>query len=92
MQMYVFDGIGARALNINSPAAIAGAYSVGVAQFGPLSFSTTNSVVLVNDVTAPTTDACQTPFANAAALSGKIAFIDRGTCSFAVKVKNLHNV
>jgi hypothetical protein len=88
MQMYVFDGVGARALNISSPAPIAGAYAVGVAQFGPLSFNTTNSVVLVNDGAAPTTDACTTPFSNAAALAGKIAFVDRGNCSFAVKVKN----
>ena len=88
MQMYVFDGIGARALNISAPGSIAGAYAVGVAQFGPLSFNTTNSVVLVNDGAAPATDACTTPFTNAGALSGKIAFIDRGNCSFTVKVKN----
>ena len=89
MQMYVFDGIGARALNINAPASIAGAYAVGVATFGPLSYNITNSVVLVNDGTAPATDACTTPFVNAGALSGKIAFIDRGGgCSFLVKVKN----
>ncbi len=88
MQMYVFDGIGARALNINAPASIAGTYAVGVASFGPLAFNLTNSVVLVNDGTAPATDACTTPFANAAALSGKIAFLDRGGCTFPVKVKN----
>jgi hypothetical protein len=88
MQMYIFDGIGQRALNVNSPASIAGAYPVGVAQFGPASFNTTNAVILVNDGVATTSDGCETPFANAAALSGKIAFLDRGNCSFAVKVKN----
>src|SRR5262249_32136716 len=35
-----------------------------------------------------TSDGCETPFTNAAALSGKIAFIDRGTCAFTTKVKN----
>jgi hypothetical protein len=33
-------------------------------------------------------DGCETPFVNAAAVAGKIAFMDRGTCGFAVKVKN----
>ena len=88
MQMYIFDGIGARALNINSPASIAGAYPVGVAVFGPTSFNTTQGVVLVNDGVGTTSDGCETPFTNSAALSGKIAFIDRGNCAFTVKVKN----
>ncbi len=33
-------------------------------------------------------DGCETPFVNAAAVAGKIAFIDRGVCGFAVKAKN----
>jgi hypothetical protein len=42
-------------------------------------------------VTSPTTtDAC-TPLTNAAAVAGKIALVDRGTCGFAVKVKNAQN-
>jgi len=88
MQMYIFDGIGVRSLNVSSPPAIAGAYAVGVAQFGPTSFNLTQSLVLVNDGSASTSDACETPFVNAAAVSGKIAFIDRGNCSFIIKVKN----
>jgi hypothetical protein len=88
MQMYVFDGIGVRSLNVNSPASIAGAYVVGVAQFGPTSFNSTQSLILVNDGSGTASDACETPFVNAATLSGKIAFIDRGNCSFVVKVKN----
>ncbi len=48
----------------------------------------TGDLVLYNDDLAGTTHlACAAP-ANGAALSGKIAVIDRGTCNFAIKVKN----
>ena len=92
----------ATTLAINSPAAIAGNYPAGFAQFGPPLTPTglTGDVVLVDDgvgnVTPPTgaagnlsvMDGCNTPFANAAAVSGKIAMMYRGTCGFAVKAKN----
>jgi len=45
-------------------------------------------IVIVNDGVAPTADACQVPFVNAAEVSGKIALIDRGVCSFATKVQH----
>ena len=35
----------------------------------------------------PTSDGCE-PFVNAAAVSGNIALVDRGTCAFTVKVAN----
>jgi hypothetical protein len=47
--------------------------------------------VLVIDPLAPTGDGCETPFANAAALLGNIAVIDRGLCGFVIKVKNAQN-
>jgi Zn-dependent metalloprotease len=83
-------------VRVNSPANIAGVYPAGGAQFGPPLTGTglTGDVVLVDDgvgagvpPAASTTDGCQTPFANADVV-GKIALVDRGTCSFAVKVKN----
>jgi hypothetical protein len=46
----------------------------------------TAPVVLADDGVAPTGEAC-TPLVNAAQVLGKIAIVDRGTCSFAVKVK-----
>ncbi len=88
MQMYIFDGIGARKLQVNAPAAIAGIYAVGEAQFGPMAFNLTQQVVLVDDGLGPGTDACSSPFVNAAAVSGRIALVDRGTCGFITKVKN----
>ena len=47
--------------------------------------------VLVVDPLAPTSDGCEAPFTNAAALVGKIAVIDRGLCGFVIKVKNAQN-
>ncbi len=51
--------------------------------------------MVVNDVDtttgSTTTDGCTAPFVNAAAIAGKIAFIDRGVCGFTTKVKNAQN-
>ena len=35
-----------------------------------------------------TTDGCTAPFINAAAVAGKYVYVDRGTCTFQVKVDN----
>jgi len=83
MQMYVFTGPGTQAITANTPASISGNYPVGVASgFGAQIFNVTAEVVWVDDgvVGAGGTirDGCETPFANAAAVAGKIAFIDRG--------------
>lgn len=81
-------------LTVNSPASVAGKYSVGVAQFGaPLTSSgVTGSVVLgldaANAAGPLTTDGCS-PLTND--VSGKIALMDRGACLFVVKVKNAQN-
>lgn len=76
-------------VTINAPASIAGVKDAGTATFGPQAFDLTGDVVVVNDgAGAATTDGCETPFVNAAAVAGKIAFIDRGTCGFAIKAKN----
>jgi len=83
-------------LIVNSPPAIAGNYTVGTAAFGPpvSSPGQTANVVQAIDPSdgagASTTDGCSA-FTNAAAVSGKIALIDRGSCNFVVKVKNAQN-
>ena len=73
-------------LNITAPSAIADAYRIGLSAFGPALTSTpmAGSVVLANDGVGVGSDAC-TPLANAAAVAGKIALIDRGSCTFVVK-------
>lgn len=76
-------------VNLSAPSSIAGVRAAGTAAFGPQTFAVaTNDVVVVNDGVGTANDGCETPFANAAAVAGKIAFVDRGTCGFAVKVKN----
>lgn len=90
MQMYLWDGPSKTV--VNSPSSIAGTYESveGV-------FSTANRLISVGPVTAqlvyyidsiaPTNDAC-TQASNPAAIAGKIALINRNTCSFVIKVKN----
>ncbi|MGH9873729.1 MAG: PA domain-containing protein [Pyrinomonadaceae bacterium] len=83
-------------LRVNSPAAIAGNYTIGTAAFGPPVSSpgqTANVVQALDpaDGAGPsTTDGCST-LTNGAAVSGQIALIDRGLCTFVTKVKNAQN-
>lgn len=83
-------------LRVNSPAAIAGIYSVGTASFGAVlnSPGVSGNIVLALDTAdaagPTTTDGCSA-LTNAAAVAGNIALVDRGTCGFAVKAKNLEN-
>jgi hypothetical protein len=75
-----------------SPAAIAGSYQFGTASFGPpiSSPGITASVVEALDaanVGGPATNDGCTALTNAAAVAGKIALIERGTCGFTQKVR-----
>ena len=75
---------------INSPPSIAGVtYSIGLAAFGPAltAGGVTGDVVLVSDITAPTSDGCET-FTNGPALAGKVALLDRGVCTFVAKAES----
>jgi large repetitive protein len=80
MQMYLWSGIGRRYVQVTAPAAIQGSYEAQVAQFGPTSFDVSGSVVAADPA-----DGCA-PLTNGD-LTGKIAFIERGTCAFVTKVK-----
>jgi hypothetical protein len=77
-------------VTITQPASL-GSFRVGTALFGPpLSSPGIHGVVVLAldpaDAAGPaTTDACSPITTN---LHGKIAFVDRGTCGFTVKVKN----
>ncbi|CAE6828036.1 hypothetical protein XAC301_36470 [Xanthomonas arboricola pv. corylina] len=80
-------------LQVSAPASAAGKFEVGFASFGPLATAANfpaRAVVTVNDgvAAASASDGCETPFVNAAEVAGKVALIDRGTCAFAIKVKN----
>ena len=85
MQMYVWDGLSASSLTLQPGGAVSGP---GVADFGPQSFNVSGSVVLGQDGTAPTTDACQALGGN---VTGKIVLVDRGLCTFKAKALNAQN-
>jgi PA domain/FlgD Ig-like domain len=74
-------------LQINSPGGIAGLYTVQTATFGAaLTLAgVSGDVVLADDGVVPINDGCEAITNN---LAGKIALIDRGTCTFALKTKN----
>lgn len=79
--------------NISQPANLAGNYDIGTATFGPSIAKSTVSGRLIQATDAanaegPTTlDGC-TAFTNAAVISGNVAVVDRGTCTFASKARN----
>ncbi len=73
---------------VSAPASVAGTYLVGTAGFGPAltAGGVTGDLMPISDLGC----AAFSPL-NAAAVNGNIALIDRGTCSFTVKVKNAQN-
>jgi hypothetical protein len=87
--------LGTPLLTVNAPSGL-GPYRIGVAAFGPVITSpgVTGELVRALDasnVDGPSTfDACS-PLTNAAAVAGKIALLDRGTCGFTQKVLNAQN-
>jgi uncharacterized protein (TIGR03382 family) len=83
MQMYIFNGV--PSLQALAPASVAGNLEAGSASFGAQVFDLTGDVLIPNP--AGTTLAC-TAFPAGTDFSGKIVLVDRGTCTFNVKVKN----
>jgi len=77
---------GTQKMWVNSGGPLNPYYLTGSAAFGPTSYSVTGNLVLVDDGVAPVTDACSA-LVNGAAVSGNIAVIDRGTCSFVSKAQ-----
>ncbi|MDC0230914.1 T9SS-dependent M36 family metallopeptidase, partial [Aureispira] len=95
MQMYLWSSGGSTSgsyLDVNSPSGIAGPYSATDATYGPglPSSPITADVVLIEDNLAPINDGCDNVINNSQ-LSGKIALIDRGDCTFVLKVENAQN-
>jgi len=84
MQMYLWDNLPDNKLVITGAAAGAGTYQFASVAFGPsiTKKPLAGKLVLVNDgVSADGGDhGCASPFVNAAAVSGNIAFIQRGGC------------
>ncbi|MYM22353.1 peptidase [Duganella sp. FT135W] len=85
---------GTPVLTILSPPAVAGVIQVGTAAFGPPlgTPGLTGEVMPVID-TPPDLGLACAPLSvvNALAVKGKIALVDRGLCTFVVKVRNVQN-
>jgi len=79
MQMYLWDAPKTRTLTLSS----GGATPSGSSAFGAQTYSLSGEIVLVDDGAAPTTNACEAVVNN---LAGKVALIDRGSCTYGSKV------
>lgn len=85
---------GAPVLTVISPSSVAGVMQVGTASFGPALSSpgSTGELMPVVDSGSSTGLACSTlSAANAAAVKGKIALVDRGVCAFTIKAKTVQD-
>ncbi len=81
-------------LAVSAPASVTGTYLVGTAAFGPTLSDpgVTAEVMPVIDTAGSLGLACAPlSAANAAGVNGRIALVDRGTCTFTIKVKNAQN-
>ncbi|GAB3532292.1 hypothetical protein GCM10027443_15860 [Pontibacter brevis] len=93
MQMYLWtSSLPAELLHINTPSSVAGAYIGVQAAFGP---AVDEIGVAGNIIMADPSNGCSgatspltVPFANQAEISGNIALIDRGACTFIEKALN----
>jgi len=80
--------LGTPRLSVSAPATLFGDYLVGAASFGPA----IAAPGLSGTVMPISTDGCAPlTSANALAVNGNIALINRGVCGFAIKVKNAQN-
>jgi uncharacterized protein (TIGR03382 family) len=90
IQMYLWTSTSLKTVVVDAPASVAGALSpVGAAAFGnhATGWNVSNDVALYLDSGATTSIACTAP-SNGAALAGKIALLDRGSCDFITKARN----
>ena len=78
------------ALRVNAPVSVGGLYAAREASFTPALKNTgalTGELILTEDGTDIAFDACES-LVNSSEVSGKIAFLQRGTCDFEVKLEN----
>ncbi|HSS52709.1 MAG TPA: IPTL-CTERM sorting domain-containing protein [Thermoanaerobaculia bacterium] len=92
----VDSGEAFESVRVNAPASIAASYFGGSAAFGPAPSGQTANAVLAVDPTTPAAcgadpnDGC-CALTNAAAMSGNVCVVNRGTCSFKTKALNCQN-
>ncbi len=91
--MLILGNINAQVVNafrVDSPSEIAGEYRMSLSSdMGQqLMMDLSGTATFVNDGEGTTTDACDGTITN---VTGKIAFIDRGSCEFGTKALNAEN-
>ncbi|MFC6439475.1 M36 family metallopeptidase [Bowmanella sp. JS7-9] len=88
MQMYLWDGIISSTFSLSGVTGLTDPEHLN-SSFGLESFDITGSLVQAEDAATGTRyDACET-LTNAAALSGKIALVERGSCLFTEKAQKV---
>lgn len=89
MQMFLWNGVAGRLLNIDAPEGIQGSYETGSASYGPQVPETpiVAQIVRAYDETDSPFIVCES-VANGDQVNGKIALIDRGFCFFEAKTLN----
>ena len=90
MQMFMWGSSGEPTLEVFSPSTEEGTYEYTAAQFGPgiTRVPLKGDLVMVNDGSDDPTLGCEAPFVNADDIKGKIALIERGSCTFVEKIEN----
>lgn len=90
MQMFMWGSSGEPVLEVFSPSSEDGTYEYSRALFGPGITRTPvrAELVMVDDGSDDPTLGCEDPFVNADDIKGKIALIERGSCTFVQKVAN----
>ena len=94
MQMFIWLNPFPNALEVIQPVNIADVYVASSANFGPPFDQTgfTSEIKLADDGVGPdVNDGCE-PLINGNELNGKIALINRGTCTFVTKVRHAQDV
>ena len=84
MQMYVWNGAVDTRFTVSAPAALAQTYGSAGAEFAPENYAVSGEVVAVGGAHH---DGCA-PLSADDGVAGKIALVDRGTCTFAAKARN----
>jgi len=88
MQMFMWTSAEPSVFIIDAPPAIAGEYDHGdQSDWGPCTYNITAGVAIATSSGDTATQVCNS-VNNAAAVTGKIAIIDRGSCDFSSKVFN----
>ncbi len=88
MQMYLWSVPGMYEVNVTDGPA-AGSYDAAVGEWAPVTAQgVSGALALGDDGTGTTSDACEPLVGD---MTGKLVIVDRGTCTFIIKAKNVQD-